>query len=41
MKELQNLRKKPNGISVVSLALGTTVTKEEEITTVRLNDFEL
>lgn len=41
MKELQNLRKKPNGISVISLALGTTITKEEEITTVKFAEYLL
>lgn len=31
MKEVQNLRKKPNGINIVGLALGTKVTLEDEI----------
>ncbi|XP_019866502.2 telomere length and silencing protein 1 homolog isoform X1 [Aethina tumida] len=32
LKELQNLRKRPNGVSVVGLALGTKVTIEDEVT---------
>lgn len=30
LKELQNLRKRPNGISIVGLALGKKVSVEEE-----------
>lgn len=31
MRELQELRKKPNGVSIVGLALGKKVTIEEEV----------
>ncbi|XP_060535546.1 splicing factor C9orf78 isoform X2 [Cylas formicarius] len=31
MKELQSLRKRPNGVSVIGLALGTKVSAEEEV----------
>jgi hypothetical protein len=33
-KELQKLRKRPHGVSVVGLALGKKVTMEEEVTSV-------
>lgn len=34
MKELQKLRKRPNGVSVIGLALGQKVGITEEITAV-------
>ena len=32
MKERQKLRKRPNGVNVIGLALGKKITVEEEIT---------
>lgn len=29
MKEIQNLRKRPNGVNIVGLALGTKVTTDD------------
>lgn len=31
MRELQNLRKRPHGVSIIGLALGTKVSSESEV----------
>lgn len=37
MKEIQKLRERPNGVSLVGLALGKKVNLEDEISVVTIN----
>lgn len=39
MKEVQSLRKRPHGVSVIGLALGTKISVEEEAVNVCINIF--
>lgn len=39
LKEIQSLRKRPNGVNVIGLALGTKVTVEDEVVAVSINIF--